>query len=154
VDSAGRLWVADFFNNRVLRFDGAADKANGANADGVLGQPNFTSNGAATTASGMNSPGGLAIDTAGHLWVADNLNSRVLRFDGAPLPALSGRVVDPTGQPFASPVRPTLTPAFQQLAWMEHIPLPTCSTMAASRSRLNPACTMSQFGSTAPSTLA
>jgi sugar lactone lactonase YvrE len=102
VDTAGRLWVADFFNNRVLRFDGAAGKPNGANADGVLGQPNFTSNGAATTASGMNSPGGLAIDTAGHLWVADNLNSRVLRFDGDPLPALSGRVVDPTGQPFFS----------------------------------------------------
>jgi hypothetical protein len=43
-DSAGRLWVSDFNNNRVLRFDGAASKPNGASADGVLGQSNFTSN--------------------------------------------------------------------------------------------------------------
>ena len=42
VDAAGRLWVADFSNNRVLRFDGASAKATGAAADGVLGQPGFT----------------------------------------------------------------------------------------------------------------
>jgi sugar lactone lactonase YvrE len=106
IDTAGRLWVTDFFNSRVLRFDNAAGKANGANADGVLGQPNFTSNTAATTASGMNGPGGVAIDTAGYVWVADNLNNRVLRFDGAPLPALSGRVVNANGSPFTSGASP------------------------------------------------
>ena len=31
-------------NHRVLRFDNAAGKPNGANADGVLGQPDFASN--------------------------------------------------------------------------------------------------------------
>jgi sugar lactone lactonase YvrE len=82
VDSAGRLWVADS-GNRVLRFDGAAGKPNGAPADGVLGQPDFTSNVAATTQSGMFFPYGVAVDSAGRLWVADNFNSRVLRFDGA-----------------------------------------------------------------------
>ena len=39
VDAAGRLWVAERGNNRVTRFDKAAAKANGAAADGVLGQP-------------------------------------------------------------------------------------------------------------------
>src|SRR5262249_51168630 len=43
VDSQGRLWVVDYFNHRILRFDNAASKGNGAPADGVLGQPDFVS---------------------------------------------------------------------------------------------------------------
>ena len=87
VDSAGRVWVADTYNNRVLRFDGAASRAHGAAADGVLGQSDFTSDAFATTASGMNTPEGMAVDSAGRLWVADQNNRRVLRFDDLiPLP--------------------------------------------------------------------
>ena len=83
VDGNGRLWVAEIGNNRVLRFDNAASKANGANADGVLGQPNFVSGAARTSQAGMNTPTGLAVDTAGGLWVADAGNNRVLRFKSA-----------------------------------------------------------------------
>jgi DNA-binding beta-propeller fold protein YncE len=83
VDAAGRLWVTDLLNSRVLRFDNAANKANGADADGVLGQPNFTSNTTATSQSGMTYPSGVFVDAAGRLWVADSGNHRVLRFDNA-----------------------------------------------------------------------
>jgi sugar lactone lactonase YvrE len=85
VDSAGRLWVADWYNSRVLRFDGAAGKANGAPADGVLGQSDFGSRNSATTASGMYFPSSVAVDSADRLWVADYGNNRVLRFDN-PIP--------------------------------------------------------------------
>lgn len=51
VDSAGRLWVADTGNSRVLRFDNAARKPNGAPADGVLGQPDFSTRTQAVGAS-------------------------------------------------------------------------------------------------------
>ena len=51
VDGNGRLWVADFFNNRVLRFDNASSKSTGAVADGVLGQPDFTTSSIGTTQS-------------------------------------------------------------------------------------------------------
>ena len=37
------LWVADTGNHRVLRFNNASTKPSGAAADGVLGQPDFTS---------------------------------------------------------------------------------------------------------------
>jgi hypothetical protein len=77
------LFVADASSNRVLRFDNAPGKANGANADGVLGQPNFTSNGNAVTQSGMNTPRGAALQGT-TLYIADNNNARVLRFDNAP----------------------------------------------------------------------
>jgi len=69
IDSTGRLWVADFENNRILRFDNAVSKANGAAADGVLGQPDFTSNASATSATGMLQPTGVTVDSNGVLWV-------------------------------------------------------------------------------------
>ncbi len=83
VDASGRLWVAEGGYHRVLRFDNAASKPNGAPADGVLGQPDFNGTSAATTAAGMNHPGGLAADSEGRLWVYDANNNRVLRFDNA-----------------------------------------------------------------------
>ena len=43
VDRDGTLWVVDAGNQRVLRFDTAASKSNGAPADGVLGQSDFAS---------------------------------------------------------------------------------------------------------------
>jgi sugar lactone lactonase YvrE len=99
VDATGRLWVADFFNNRVLRFDNAASKANGANADGVLGQSVFTSSGATTTQSGMNLPFGMSGDAAGRLYVSDTFNNRVLWFDNAGAKANGGNADGVLGQP-------------------------------------------------------
>ena len=99
VDAAGRLWVADFGNNRVLRFDGAASLANGANASAVLGQPNYTSGLAHTTQNGMAEPSGVFVDAAGRLWVADYENSRVLRFDGAAGLANGANAAVVLGQP-------------------------------------------------------
>lgn len=83
VDSAGSLWVSDYLNNRVLRFDNASLKQTGASADGVLGQPDFTTNSGSTTASTMKGPVGIFVDTDGRLWVTDRLNHRVLRYDQA-----------------------------------------------------------------------
>jgi sugar lactone lactonase YvrE len=96
VDSTGRLWVADGGHNRVLRFDNAASKTNGANADGVLGQPDFTSDATTLTANSMNGPFGLAIDSVGNLWVADNSNSRILLFKDAVQVTITRADANPT----------------------------------------------------------
>ncbi|NJM37598.1 MAG: hypothetical protein HC845_06935 [Akkermansiaceae bacterium] len=75
------LWVNDPFNNRLLRFSNASTKPSGADADGVLGQPNFTSSDSATTSRGLNFPYNRPfIDVDGSVWVADQGNTRVLRF--------------------------------------------------------------------------
>ncbi len=81
VDADDTLWVADFDNNRVLRFDDVTSKIPGGAADGVLGQVNFTSAGSVTSASGMSAPSSLSVDEGGRLWVADTYNHRILRFD-------------------------------------------------------------------------
>ncbi|WP_367870268.1 NHL repeat-containing protein [Luteolibacter sp. Populi] len=81
IDSQGRLWVADYNNSRVLRFDNAAAKGINANADGVIGQLGFTTAVYGCTASNFKQPYDLDIDAQDRLWVADIFNSRVLRFD-------------------------------------------------------------------------
>ncbi|MGE5498258.1 MAG: GDSL-type esterase/lipase family protein, partial [Syntrophothermus sp.] len=83
VDKSGILWVADFNNSRVLRFDNASSKASGAAADGVLGQPDFVTKTAATTAAGLNNPVGISMDNDGILWVADFNNHRIIKYTNA-----------------------------------------------------------------------
>ena len=80
IDASGNLWVVDRFNQRVLKYNNASNKANGASSDLVLGQPDFTSNSSGTTQSTMNSPYGVFVSGT-TVWVADLMNSRVLRFD-------------------------------------------------------------------------
>ena len=80
----GSLYVADATNQRVLRFDNAAAKANGAAADGVLGAADFTTAGAGgMTATTLGNPQGLAVDASGNLFVSDLDNKRILRFNSA-----------------------------------------------------------------------
>lgn len=82
VDGSGTLFVIDNVNARVLLFRDAKAKANGASADGVIGQPDFTSNSTGLSARQFESaPGnGMAFDSSGALWVPDQNNNRVLRF--------------------------------------------------------------------------
>ncbi len=81
LDRMGRLWLTDTNNNRVLVYEAAVYRETQAYADRVYGQPDFATNSPGTTASKMDSPSGLWVDTEDRLWVADNDNNRVLRFD-------------------------------------------------------------------------
>jgi len=83
VDPAGVLWVADTGSHRVLAFKNAAILSNGANADRVLGQTDFTSNSAGTSQSKLFNPMGVAAD-ATNVWVVDTSNNRVLLFTNFP----------------------------------------------------------------------
>jgi hypothetical protein len=95
-----RIYVADTDNHRVLGWNNAAAFANGAPADKLLGQPSFTSTGCNTGGVGPGTlcfPRGLAVDSAGNLYVADANNHRVLVFD---TPFTSDAVADKVwGQP-------------------------------------------------------
>jgi sugar lactone lactonase YvrE len=83
VDVAGRLWVCDRDNHRVLRFDNAATKPNGAAAEAVLGQPDFVTGSSALTQSGLSDPKGVFMDGLGRLFVSDEGNNRVKVYNNA-----------------------------------------------------------------------
>jgi uncharacterized protein (TIGR03437 family) len=82
------LYVADPGNNRVLGFKDVRNLKPGARADLVIGQPdmqtalvNYPANDATKpTSSSLYRPIGVTVDPQGNLYVADSLNSRVLRF--------------------------------------------------------------------------
>jgi DNA-binding beta-propeller fold protein YncE len=82
-----RLFLADYNNNRVLVY--TLTNGNTLNTklpSYVLGQPNFYTNTAATTGSGMRSPIGLTYDNSrSRLYVSDSGNNRVLVYSGSTL---------------------------------------------------------------------
>src|SRR5258705_3105169 len=92
-NAAGNLFVSDQPNNRVLEFNlplaaaNIATSAGDAVADRVFGQAGSLTTGVCNggtntiSASTLCSPGGLAIDGSGNLYVADVNNSRVLEFN-------------------------------------------------------------------------
>lgn len=84
----GNLYVADYGNNRVLRFPNPFSNPSRVEPDAVYGQPSFNSNTAnfsGVSRNSVNKPRGVAFDSAGNLWVADTGNHRILRFPAASL---------------------------------------------------------------------
>ncbi len=74
VDSAGNLFIADGINNRVLKVDastGIVSTIAGTGTAGISGD-----NGPATSAQ-LNRPVGIALDSAGNLYIADSFNAEV-----------------------------------------------------------------------------
>ena len=71
---------------------------NGSAADLVIGQPDFYSTKVnAVSASSLNGPVGVTVDSAGNLYVADTGNLRVLEYDS---PFTNGKTADRVfGQP-------------------------------------------------------
>jgi RHS repeat-associated protein len=85
-DSAGDLYIADAGNNRVQEVAASSGTQWGQSmtADDVYtvagsssGSSGHTGDGGAATSATMNSPGGIALDSAGDLYVADSANHRV-----------------------------------------------------------------------------
>ncbi|HSH06008.1 MAG TPA: NHL repeat-containing protein, partial [Anaerolineae bacterium] len=75
------IYVADTGNNRVLFFN--ANPIDNV-ADGLIGQPDYSSNSpnnGGLSAVSLNGPTGLKLDAGNRLYVADTNNNRVLLFD-------------------------------------------------------------------------
>jgi sugar lactone lactonase YvrE len=135
LDSANNLWVADTSEGRVLEFntpfstDTTADRVFGQADSMEATQCNF-GNPNAPAAATLCDPTGVAIDSAGDLFIADNANNRVLRYNqplvATPTPSPTptpGHTPTPTPSPAATPTptpgvtptpipSPTPTPAF------------------------------------------
>ncbi|HTC01126.1 MAG TPA: T9SS type A sorting domain-containing protein [Ferruginibacter sp.] len=78
VDANGSLWVADYGNDRILRFDNAASLSSGSSANAILG---IAGDGTATQSTFA--PCGVYGDSGGRIYVADSFNNRILIFNNA-----------------------------------------------------------------------
>ena len=81
--TTGKFFVGDRLNHRVLRYTSVDAYRTGAAAEAVLGQAGFDQNGFGLSATRLNEPTDIFVDSAGRLWVSDRKNKRVVRFDNA-----------------------------------------------------------------------
>ena len=77
VDTSGNVYVADTNNHEVRRFTIGGTISTFAGT-GTLG---FAGDGGAATAAQLDYPGGVAVDPAGNVFIADTSNNRVRRVD-------------------------------------------------------------------------
>jgi hypothetical protein len=85
VDAAGNLYVADSGNSRVLEYNSPFTTDNTVPGL-VFGQNgSFTSSacnlGGSITDATLCRPGGVAVDSAGHVYISDTGNSRILEYN-------------------------------------------------------------------------
>jgi uncharacterized protein (TIGR03437 family) len=73
VDSAGNVYIADYFNQRIRRV------TQGGIISTVAGKGNFGYSGDGDPATGaeLSFPSGVAVDSAGNLYIADSFNQRI-----------------------------------------------------------------------------
>jgi len=73
LDSAGNLYIADYFNSRVRKVS-ADGKINTVAGNGAF---SYSGDGGAATSAALNRPTAIALDTAGNLFIADSANNRI-----------------------------------------------------------------------------
>ena len=83
VDSAGNLYIADLYNNRIRKVDssGIITTFAGSGTDNSIGQGGYSGDGGAATAAMLNLPNAVAVDAAGNVYIADTSNYRIRRVD-------------------------------------------------------------------------
>jgi len=81
-DNAGNVYITDCGDSRIRKIDKAGVITTVA-GKGSLGQTGFSGDGGAATAAELNSPYGIALDSAGNLYIADTGNGRIRKVDTA-----------------------------------------------------------------------
>ncbi|MCA9308583.1 hypothetical protein KC980_03650 [candidate division WWE3 bacterium] len=111
VDLQGNLYVADFFNNRILRYNNPFTTGDSV-ADYVWGQDAFTTR-SCNKGRGFDNPSadslcmghynrtpfltfsvGLDVDSKNNMWVTDAINQRVLRFSDSDKDGIPDKTAD------------------------------------------------------------
>jgi hypothetical protein len=74
LDSAGNIYIGDSDNNRIRKVTVSTGIISTVAGDGAAG---YSGNGGKATSAELNAPGGVAVDSAGNIYIADVLNNRI-----------------------------------------------------------------------------
>ncbi len=80
VDALGNIFIADTSNHRIRRVNKSDGVMTTIAGNGVQG---FGGDGGPAAASSLNDPGGVIVDAAGNLFIADTGNHRIREVDGS-----------------------------------------------------------------------
>ncbi len=83
VDSAGNLYIADTYNNRIR------EVSNGVIAT-VAGGGSFLGDNGPATSAHLGNPNGVAVDSAGNLYIADTADSRIRKVSNEAISTVAG----------------------------------------------------------------
>lgn len=86
VDSAGSLYIADNGNNRIRKVSNGTITT----VAGSSGPPGFSGDNGPATSAKLNSPQGVAVDSAGNLYIADAFNWRVRKVTNGMIATVAG----------------------------------------------------------------
>jgi hypothetical protein len=93
VDTAGNIYIADFFNNRIRTVTGSPGVITTIAGDGTSG---YAGDGGPATSAQLRNPRGVAVDTAGNIYIADRDNDRVRKVLLAGVPSAPAKPSAPT----------------------------------------------------------
>jgi sugar lactone lactonase YvrE len=78
LDASGNLFIVEYSNQRVRRVDAATGVITTVAGNGTYG---FAGDGGPATSASLGYPTGVAVDAAGHVYIADRDNQRIRRVD-------------------------------------------------------------------------
>jgi sugar lactone lactonase YvrE len=101
IDAAGILYIADSGNNRIRKVTPAGIISTLA---GIATSPigSYSGDGGPATAAQLNSPDGVAVDTAGRLYIADSSNNRIRKVNDVFPPTVTTASIASITQTIAS----------------------------------------------------
>jgi uncharacterized protein (TIGR03437 family) len=85
VDSAGNLYIADTYNNRVRKVSGGTITTFAGN-----GNAGYSGDGGSATSASLNLPERIALDSVGNLYIADSGNNRIRKVSGGIITTVAG----------------------------------------------------------------
>ena len=80
LDGVGNLYIAEYFGSRIRKVDAATGNISTVAGTGTFG---FGGDGGAATSATLSYPFGVALDSAGNLYIADAFNHRIRKVDAA-----------------------------------------------------------------------
>jgi uncharacterized protein (TIGR03437 family) len=85
IDSAGNLYIADAADNRIRKVSNGVITTVAGN-----GTPGFGGDNGPATSAELNDPGGVAVDSAGNVYIADTQNNRIREVSNGIIATVAG----------------------------------------------------------------